>query len=103
MLREIRKGLLEPVVLGVLSRGDNYGFSLASRLGERSVLFSSQGTIYPLLARMSREGLVEAFWRESTEGPPRKYYRITAAGLTYLNDFRRLWPALVEQVDDIIK
>ncbi len=55
---------------------------------------TQEGTLYPLLSKVRRDGLLDYEWRESASGPPRKYYRLTVAGRTQLRDFRAHWAAL---------
>src|SRR5271170_4369624 len=79
----IRKGLLEFLVLRIVSGTTVYVADLLKRLA--STEFATQeGTLYPLLSRLRREGLVDYEWQESDAGPPRKYYHLTAAGRTQL-------------------
>ncbi len=59
---------------------------------------TSEGTIYPLLSRLRREGLVEATWQESSSGPPRRYYELTGAGARALDQFAHEWPRFNEAV-----
>ena len=60
-----------------------------------------EGTVYPLLSRMRREGLVDYDWRESTAGPPRKYYRLTQLGRNHLAEFRAYWDSLTTLIDEL--
>ncbi len=64
-------------------------------------MVTSEGTIYPLLARLRRQGLVGTTWRESASGPPRRYYRLTAAGKAALADFTGAWAQLGDSVDEL--
>ena len=75
----MKKGALELCVLALLSRRDCYGFELVSALSEGVSM--SEGTIYPLLKRLREDALLTTYLRESTEGPPRKYYHITKKGI----------------------
>ena len=65
-------------------------------------MVTGQGTIYPLLARLRRQGLVGTTWRESAAGPPRRYYQLTADGRNALADFARDWSQLRESVDTLL-
>ena len=76
----MRKGTLQYCVLALLADEERYGFDLVRSLAETDGMVTSEGTIYPLLSRLRRDGLVETTWRESTSGPPRRYYKLTAAG-----------------------
>jgi len=99
-LAQMRKGALEYCVLALLSHEDRYGFELARLLSDD--LVTSEGTLYPLLARLRRDGLVETFWQESTQGPPRRYYRITREGERALDTFLPQWKSFRDAVDDVL-
>ena len=66
-------------MLAALRSGERYAGDLVADLGADGVLVTSEGTVYPLLSRLRRDGMVDTTWRESTAGPPRRYYRLTAA------------------------
>ena len=76
-LPQLRRGVAEQCVLALLTTGERYGFELARELAARGQIIASEGTLYPLLARLRRNGLVETSWRESKAGPPRRYYHLT--------------------------
>src|SRR5579862_1851262 len=90
LLSQMRRGAIEYCVLALLRNGEMYGFELTRALAADG-LVTSEGTVYPLLARLRREGLVETFWRESSQGPPRRYYRLTKAGEAALEGFVVQW------------
>jgi PadR family transcriptional regulator PadR len=96
----IRKGLLEFLVLRIIASDKVYVADMLKRLG--STEFSTQeGTLYPLLSKLRREGLVDYEWQESDAGPPRKYYELTARGkalLAELNDYWKTINATVSQL-----
>ena len=75
---QLKKGVLDLCVLAILSRNDSYAYEIASRLAED--IGMGEGTIYPLMRRMQTDGLVKTYLVESANGPPRKYYKLTAAG-----------------------
>ena len=75
---QLKKGNLDLCVLALLCRGDMYGYELAAKISEAVEI--SEGTVYPLLKRIKDVGYVTTYLMESSEGPPRKYYSITAAG-----------------------
>lgn len=99
---QLRKGVLEYCVLGLLRDGPRYGVELLSALGSVEVMTTSQGTIYPLLSRLRREGLVETSWQESPSGPPRRYYELTSSGHAALTEFATVWPHFRDAVDRFI-
>ena len=89
----IRKGLLEFLILKIVSGGKVYVADILERL--RDTDFATQeGTLYPLLSRMRRDGLVDYEWQESDAGPPRKYYELTARGRSQLADLNDYWKRL---------
>lgn len=100
----IRKGVLEYCVLAMLSRRDMYGLELANELVARD-LSASEGSLYPLLARMREGGSVETRWEsaESTGGSrPRRYYAITTRGAELLTVFAEVWGGLAPKVEDLL-
>ena len=99
----MRRGTLLYCVLAILEDEERYGFDLVRALAEVDGMVTSEGTIYPLLSRLRRDRLVETTWRESTEGPPRRYYRLTDAGRTALAAFRREWSRFRDAVDHFVE
>lgn len=98
----LRKGILEFCVLALVEHDDRYSTEIVTTLAESGNLTASEGTIYPLLARLRRSGLVESTWAESASGPPRRYYRISKTGVAALENFRNDWIAFRQAVDRII-
>jgi len=79
-IKQLRKGILELAILGSLHHKSHYGYSLIKSISENSNIELTEGTIYPILARLSKEQLVKSEWVESKQGPPRKYYSLTFNG-----------------------
>ena len=79
-ITQLRKGILELAILASLSRGRHYGYSLAKTISGDRDIDLTEGTIYPILARLAKESLVQSEWVESSQGPPRKYYTLTLKG-----------------------
>lgn len=77
---QIRKGWLDVAILASLWDGRQYGLEILRGLYSRSGLVIAQGTVYPVLTRLRKEGLIEGTWEESDSGHPRRYYKLTAAG-----------------------
>ena len=99
---ELRRGVLPHCVLAVVEDDESYGFDIVRALADTGDLLTSEGTIYPLLARLRRDGLVTTTWRESDAGPPRRYYRITDGGRRVLDDFRRDWTRFRDAADGLL-
>lgn len=93
----IRKGLLEFLLLRIVDADKVYVADMLKRLAE-TPFATQEGTLYPLLSRMRREGLVDYEWRESDSGPPRKYYELTTKGRAQLDELTRYWETLNESI-----
>ncbi len=92
---QLRRGVLEMCILAIIERAPSYGYEIVTELSETPQLAAGEGTVYPLLRRLKKDGLVETFWRESAAGPPRQYYRITKAGGIALTGMRNEWSSLL--------
>jgi PadR family transcriptional regulator, regulatory protein PadR len=86
----IKKGLLELAVLKIISRDKVYAADILEKLG-KTEFATKDGTLYPLLSRLKREGALEYEWAESEAGPPRKYYSLTDAGKKQLEALMKYW------------
>jgi PadR family transcriptional regulator PadR len=95
---QLRKGILELAVMGALYHGRHYGYSLIRVLSENGSISLKEGTIYPILARLGRDGLVRSEWVESDQGPPRKYYALTPAGRQLFDELSQEFELLVSLV-----
>ena len=98
---QFKKGVLEMIVLVAVSKKDMYGYELVAEVSR--VVNVNEGTIYPLLKRLTNERYFETYLRESTEGPPRKYYHLTASGVVYMDSLRSEWDQLQEGVNSFLK
>ena len=101
MNTQFKKGVLELIVLKAIVADDLYGYQLVSRINE--VIRVNEGTIYPLLKRLSNDHLLESYLKESTEGPPRKYYHITSLGLARYEALLEEWTNFSESVNTYLK
>jgi PadR family transcriptional regulator len=102
LVAQMRRGVLPYCVLAMLREKERYGFELVQALGAVDGMVTGEGTIYPLLARLRRQGLVETSWRESVAGPPRRYYRLATAGQDALAEFASSWRKFRGSVDDLL-
>lgn len=98
---QMRKGILEFCILHIISRGEVYASDMLEELTSAKIMVV-EGTLYPLLTRLRKAGLVEYKWVESTSGPPRKYYTITDEGRAFLNNLGSTWKELMESTNQII-
>lgn len=101
----LRKGVLEYCVLAMLARRDMYGLELANALVERG-LSASEGSLYPLLARMREAGAVETRWESAEQSGgarPRRYYAITQEGRETLVIFGEVWHGISAEVTQLLE
>ncbi|MEB3025608.1 MULTISPECIES: PadR family transcriptional regulator [unclassified Parvimonas] len=98
---QIKKGLLDLCVLSFLMDRDMYGYEIVQNISKSIEV--SEGTIYPILRRLSKEGFFETYIVESNEGPARKYYRITTSGMGYYDNQVEAWEKLKNGMDSILK
>lgn len=103
LVSQMRRGTLEYCVLAVLQRGERYTFDLVKTLADVDGMVTSEGTLYPLLARLRKDGLVASSWQESPKGPPRRYYRLTSKGTAALEGFVQEWRRFRSSVDELIE
>ena len=88
---QLRKGMLELCILNAIKGTSLYGYDIVRKLRNIEGLVISEGTIYPILSRLKREGFVQTTIKESNEGPPRKYYELTAKGKEILSQMNNYW------------
>jgi len=98
---QMRKGVLEFCILSIISRGEVYASDMLEELTQARIMVV-EGTLYPLLTRLRKAGLVDYKWVESTSGPPRKYYTITLQGQEFLNALMRTWVELTNSTNQIV-
>lgn len=90
---QMRKGILEYCILSIISRGEIYASDIIEELKTARLLIV-EGTLYPLLTRLKNNGLLVYNWQESTSGPPRKYYELSASGKEVLLQLDQTWKDL---------
>ncbi len=101
MNSQFKKGVLELIVLLSVDSKDMYGYELVLEVSK--VVDVNEGTIYPLLKRLTNENYFETYLRESTEGPSRKYYKITVLGKKRLQELKETWTEFSNSVNNFIK
>lgn len=99
---QMLKGILDGCLLAIIKEGEIYGYELAAKLESYGFHSLSEGTIYPLLLRMQKEGLISATLRKSTAGPKRKYYTLTEKGEQELELFIGRWEQVSSSVDNVL-
>ena len=97
---QLKKGVLGLCVLALLARSESYAYEIASQMSD--AIGMGEGTIYPLMRRMQSDGLVSTYLVESSSGPSRKYYKLTAAGHQALDAQRNEWRGFARAVDALL-
>lgn len=96
----IRKGLLEFLILKIIAADKVYVADMLKKLAATEFA-TQEGTLYPLLSRMRREGLLQYEWQESDAGPPRKYYELTARGRAELDELNDYWKEINKTIQQL--
>ena len=104
IVRELKRGSLELIVLHLLAPGEAYGYEIVSKLTAQTngALEVTDGTLYPVLYRLERAGYVEIRWETPDRGVPRKYYRLTPAGQEELARLREEWTSFAKAMADLL-
>ena len=99
---QLLRGVLDLCLLAVMGEGPAYGYEMTKRLGARGLSIVGEGSIYPLLGRLERDGLVDTHRATSNGGPPRKYYSLSGPGRRALSSGIREWRATRDAVDAVL-
>lgn len=99
---QLLRGVLDLCLLSVMGEGPAYGYEMTKRLGARGLSIVGEGSIYPLLGRLERDGLVDTHRAASNGGPPRKYYTLSAQGKRALAAGLREWRSTRDAVDAVL-
>ncbi len=98
---QFKKGVLELCVLALVKKQDRYGYELVQQISEQIEI--AEGTVYPLLRRLTQEQYFQTYLQESAEGPSRKYYQLTDKGIEYLAELSSEWNQFVDGVNTLLK
>jgi PadR family transcriptional regulator PadR len=98
---QLRKGLLDIVVLNLLEHGQCHGYDMVRTLKQMGGLELREGNIYPILARLQTDGLVASFSEASRDGPPRRYFKLTALGRRALADMNAHWEQVLKSIENV--
>ncbi len=97
---QIKKGVIEMCVLQIISNSDTYGYEIVKKISR--YVETSENTIYPILHRLTRDKYIEAYYNKTSDGPRRKYYRITDEGICRLEASKEDWFSFINSVDGLI-
>ena len=98
---QLIRGTLEGCILKILSKSTSYGYEIVTTLLGYGFKDIKEGTIYPLLVRLEKKGIITSEMRPSPLGPSRKYYSITPDGVEYLNEFKTNWKQISQSVNQV--
>ncbi|MCH8518601.1 PadR family transcriptional regulator [Candidatus Gracilibacteria bacterium] len=99
---QMRKGILEYIILGIIQKGDIYGAEIIEILKSGNLIVA-EGTIYPLLSRLKSDNLIQYYWIESDSGHPRKYYTLTSEGHDMLIIMEKNWLDIKQSIKKILQ
>ena len=100
---QLLKGTLDMCLLATIAQQPCYGYEMVQRLAQQGLALVSEGSIYPLLSRLQQRGYLEGFLVPSTDGPPRKYYRLLPKGAEQLAQWQAEWGSFAQAVSQILK
>lgn len=100
---QLLKGVLDMCLLSIIREEPSYGYEMVRKLQDRGLSLVSEGSIYPLLSRLQKGGLLDGFLVQSSEGPARKYYRITDPGRAALEMWTEEWNRFRDGVEDVLR
>lgn len=101
-LTQLRKGLVEYVVLILLRRREAYGYQILEELARAPAFEITESTLYPVLARLARDGALAVRIEKSPHGPPRRYYRLTTEGQRLFREMQQQWSLVSESLQTLI-
>ena len=99
---QLLHGVLDMCLLSIIEDEPSYGYEMVSKLRDRGLDLASEGSIYPLLSRLQKQGLIEGYLVQSSEGPARKYYRMSEEGRATLDLWRTEWRDFRTSVDEVL-
>lgn len=98
---QLMKGILEGCILKIIDQTETYGYEIVTRLWDYGFTDAKEGTLYPLLLRLEKKGLIKGTFKESPLGPKRKYYSLTKEGKDYVQYFYEAWKEVEQSVKNI--
>jgi len=102
-ITQLRKGLMELCILNIMADGENYGYEIVQRLREIEELAVTESTVYPILSRLTKDGLLKVRVAPSPQGPPRRYFSLTVIGRHRLREMNDYWDELSSSLDMLRK
>jgi len=98
---QLRKGLLDVVIMNLLSHGPCHGYEMVRQLKKIEGLKMREGNIYPILVRLEQDALIKSYTESSSDGPPRKYFKLASAGKAILDQMNTHWEQMVGSIKQV--
>ena len=99
---QLLHGVLDMCLMSIIDEEASYGYEMVKKLRERGLNLASEGSIYPLLSRLQRQNMIEGYLVQSSEGPARKYYRMSKQGRSALKQWSADWAGFRDSVDGVL-
>ena len=99
---QLLHGVLDMCLMSIIDEEASYGYEMVRKLRDRGLDLASEGSVYPLLSRLQKQGMIEGYLVQSSEGPARKYYRMSDRGRETLEQWRRDWSGFRNSVDAVL-
>lgn len=99
---QLLHGVLDMCLMSIIDEEPSYGYEMVKKLKERGLSLASEGSIYPLLSRLQKQDMIEGYLVQSSEGPARKYYRMSDQGRSALKQWRKDWAGFRDSVDGVL-
>ncbi|WP_066507572.1 PadR family transcriptional regulator [Abyssisolibacter fermentans] len=100
---QLLKGILDGCILQIIQCKETYGYKITEELNEKGFYDLNEGTVYPILVRLEKKGLITSASRVSPLGPRRKYFKLSEEGQIYLDEFKKLWHGIKGAVNTILE
>lgn len=100
---QLLHGVLDMCLMSIINDEASYGYEMVKKLSERGLDLASEGSIYPVLSRLQKQGLIEGYLVQSSEGPARKYYRMSERGRKTLAQWLDAWHEFRDSVDAVLE
>lgn len=99
---QLLHGVLDICLMSIIEEEESYGYEMVKKLDDRGLSLASEGSIYPILSRLQKQGMIEGYLVQSPEGPARKYYRMSERGREALQQWRHDWIGFRDSVDGVL-
>lgn len=100
-INQLQRGIAEFCILLFINQKPTYGYEIISNLNKLNYFNITEGTLYTLLRKLQNEKYINSYWKESSSGPPRKYYTLTLTGKSLLKDMNIIWTDISDSINEL--